>query len=129
MMAKAKVKADVVEDLDEEVTDDTEEMMSAKAAAVKLGTDGRTLRKFLRSKHGTIGQGKRWELDPDDFDQLKADFEAWGKGSRKKTDEPAKKKSKAKAETADADDEMPDADDLEEVLDDIEDLEDLEDLD
>ena len=64
-MAKRKA-AEVVEDeIDDEVddtatdeVDDTKssgsEMLSAKAAAALLGTDARTLRKFLRKQHGTM---------------------------------------------------------------------------
>lgn len=129
---------DEIETLEPEVddeVDDTEttkaesngEMLSSKAAATLIGTDGRTLRKFLRKKHGLVGQGQRWEIDPDDIDQLKAEFAEWGggKGSRsdgEKDKAAAKKKTKGKAATPPpADDELDD--------DEIAAIEEIDDLD
>lgn len=55
--------------------------LSAKEAATILGTDARTLRKFLRSKQGLVGQGNRWLLSPSKkaMDALRKEFEAWNK--------------------------------------------------
>ena len=119
------VELEELEDEAEEATEGTEgsgDMLTAKAAASKLGTDGRTLRKFLRSKHGTIGQGQRWEIDANDIDALKAEFLSWGKGGTKadkpKTDKPkTTKKEKVEA----AEEIAPDAA-IDEEFDAIEDL-------
>lgn len=100
---------------DTETTEETEgeEMLSAKAAATLIGTDARTLRKFLRKKNGLVGQGQRWAIDPSDIDGLKEEFAAWNKGG----DKPEK--------AAPTDEET--FDEVEEDL--LEELEDLEELD
>ena len=141
------VELDEVEETEDEADDPTEGKLSAKEAASKIGTDARTLRKFLRSKSGKIGQGNRWLIDPDDLDDLKREFEASRRprstddeGDEDTEDEPkpkAKKpkaKSKAKAKSTDKsndeiygsadEDEDPDEDDDDEfeVLDEIDDL-------
>ena len=126
----AKKKVEVIEELDEleeleEVAEEgaaSGEMLTAKQAASMLKTDGRTLRKFLRKKHGTVGQGQRWAIDAGDIDSLRKEFEAYQKGAAKdkadKADAPKKPKaSKPKAE------EVLDADD------DIAELEEIDDLD
>jgi len=120
MARKAKVVEAVDEEVEEleeletldEVTDDDNDteggdFLTAKAAASMLGTNGRTLRKFLRSKFGTVGQGKRWAISADEVDDLKAEFAKWSKGSRS---EP-----KPKAVEAAVDDD--DNDELEEIED------------
>lgn len=161
MATKKKAKVEVLdeleeleelEELDEEVEPAAEAiakdgMLTAKAAASMLGTDGRTLRKFLRKKNGVLGQGKRWELDPDDFDELKAEFDAAHKAPRKKAekaddgdDKPKGKVVKTKsAPIGGTDDELygpEDEDDLDDdaIIEDLADLtgpddDDLEDLD
>lgn len=66
----------------------TEEPLSAKGAARELGTDARTLRKFLRSDHSpfqAVGQGRRYEFDTDQFKKLKMKFEKWQKRNQLKT--------------------------------------------
>lgn len=141
------VELDEVEEDDDEPADDpTEGKLSAKEAAKAIGTDARTLRKFLRKKAGKVGQGNRWLIDPDDLKKLKAEFEA---SSRPKADadedddednepKPKAKKSKSKTKTKPAprksdeeiygsddedEDEDPDEDDDEfEVFDEIDDL-------
>lgn len=140
MMAKkaaAPVVEDEIDDLveldDVAVAEDTEEvtdggdMLTAKAAATKLGTDARTLRKFLRKKQGTVGQGQRWAISADDIPALKAEFDTWAKGARS-TEPKADKAPKAKAAKAQPKDEppAPDADELEEIDDLIEELDDLD---
>lgn len=118
MMATKAPKAEVLEELEEldDAVDSTTEGndgddgLTAKQAATMLGTDAKTLRKFLRSKNGTIGQGKRWAIAEDDIPALKADFEAWGTGKRKSepkaegTTPPAAKKKGSKVTTPPADD-------------------------
>lgn len=42
------------------------EPMSAKQLAIHFKTDARTIRKFLRSEFGMVGQGQRWAIDPDE---------------------------------------------------------------
>lgn len=150
MMAKKAAQVEEIEELDEldEVTEsasanDDEGMLTAKQAATKLGTDARTLRKFLRKKSGTIGQGQRWAINEDDMPSLKAEFDAWGKGGKTTPAKPttatkpaAKPAAKAKKSTAPVPDEdiYSDGDDEFEALDndallgmdEIDDLEDLE---
>lgn len=117
MMARKKVE--VIEEVDEvEEIEEAEEVetgtLTAKAAASRLGTDGRTLRKFLRSKFGLVGQGQRWSIEEDDLGSLAKEFKAWNKGSKK----PTKKK---KVEVPDADEELEEAE--------LEELEEIEELD
>jgi hypothetical protein len=101
-------------------------MLTAKAAATKLGTDARTLRKFLRKKQGTVGQGQRWAISADDLPALKAEFDTWAKGARS-TEPKADKAPKAKAKPQPKDEPpAPDADELEEIDDLIEELDDLD---
>lgn len=66
----------------------TEEPISAKGAARIIGTDARTLRKFLRSDawpYDPVGQGHRYEFTPDDMPRLQRGFEAWDHKQRSKT--------------------------------------------
>lgn len=125
LMAKKKVapvvEEDELEEL-EELDDAVEEVaeaegdenvLTAKAAASILGTDGRTLRKFLRKKHGTVGQGQRWEIDANDVDQLKVEFAAWAGGGKKESKPKATKPKPDAAPLADAElDELEEIDDL-----------------
>ena len=105
---------------DDEVTEASEvDGLTAKAVAKQFGTDGRTIRKFLRKEYGLVGQGKRWNIT-DDLDELKAKFDAWSKGSRSDT----KKKTKPPIDDVDEVAEL-DNDDLEA----IEEIDDLDDLD
>lgn len=58
----------------------TEEPISAKGAARTIGTDARTLRKFLRSSDSpfaAVGQGRRYEFTPQEVDKLKRKFDKW----------------------------------------------------
>lgn len=136
MMAKAKKAAPVVDDDDlEEIEDEVEvassegdagaEFLTAKQAASKLGTDGRTLRKFLRKKHGTIGQGKRWAISEGEFELLKIEFAAWAKGSGTPKGEKAKAKKASPAEDIEPIEEF----ELEEDNDELEMIDDIDDLD
>jgi enolase len=56
----------------------TAEKFSAKEAAIQLGTDARTLRKFLRSSpdFDSVGQGNRYEFTSKDIKALKKKFAA-----------------------------------------------------
>lgn len=131
MMARKKAVEvlDEVEELEEveleELDEPTEEgtaaegsgdMLTAKAAASKIGTDARTLRKFLRKKHGTVGQGQRWEVDINDVDALKAEFLAWAKGTKEaKADKPKVTKPKPDAEEPAADAELEEFEEIEDL--------------
>jgi hypothetical protein len=115
---------DEVEELEElddavevaDADDDGGDLLSAKEAAARIGTDARTLRKFLRKKNGLVGQGNRWAIDVNDVDALKAEFNAWAKGNKAAADE-KKAKAKVTAPPADDDDAFSeiDDDDLEEL--------------
>lgn len=52
------------------------EKLSAKQAAIQLGTDARTLRKFLRASDDfdAVGQGNRYEFDAKEMKKLKKLF-------------------------------------------------------
>lgn len=123
--------------------------LSAKETALKLGTDARTFRKFMRAtlpKDDQPGQGNRYNIEEADLKDLKKKFAGWqnGKAPKPETeevdDEPRKKKNKKgkkakQVEAEEIDDEVaeedldlddlegPDDDDLVEI--DDEDLEDL----
>lgn len=63
------------------------EKISAKQAAIEVGTDARTLRKFLRSDDcpfDAVGQGNRYEFTKTEVKKLKKLFIAWSAGSKKK---------------------------------------------
>lgn len=137
----AKKAAEVIEELDEleemgEATEsvDSGDKLTAKQAATLLKTDGRTLRKFLRKKHGTIGQGQRWEIDEADMPALKAEFEAFGRGTKAEPKAPgekapAKPKAPKGKSTPPSDDEIygPEVEALDnDALLDMEDIEDLD---
>jgi hypothetical protein len=56
------------------------ENYSAKQAAMRLATDARTFRKFLRSSHcsfGAVGQGKRYEFTHEELMTLRDEFIEW----------------------------------------------------
>lgn len=114
---------DEVEDLEEvdDVDGDDSEVegLTAKALAKLLGTNARDVRKFLRHEKGKVGQGKRWDIDPDQVDELRKKFAEWGKRTRK-----TEKKPKAPV----ADDAADEVEELNDELDDISDIEDLDDL-
>lgn len=58
----------------------TEELISAKGAAHRMGIDARTLRKFLRSDDSpfpAVGQGHRYNFTEQEFSKLKKRFEKW----------------------------------------------------
>lgn len=74
------------------------QMLSTKEAAAEIGTDARTLRKFIRSdscSFDAVGQGKRYEFSKKDVNQLKKAFLAWSGGAPSK-----KNKAMEQAEAA-----------------------------
>lgn len=66
----------------------TTEKFSAKEAAIQIGTDARTLRKFIRSSNDfdAVGQGNRYEFTKSEIKALKKAFLAWSSGSKPKKD-------------------------------------------
>lgn len=58
---------------------ETTSSLSAKEVAQELGTDARTVRKFLRKTYGTIGQGNRWSIQRKEVAKLKKAFDEWAK--------------------------------------------------
>lgn len=63
---------------------------SAKEAAIQLGTDARTLRKFLRSKQSPIdpvGQGARYTFTAKDIKKLRKAFDKWSTPTAKQIKE------------------------------------------
>ena len=113
------------------------EPLSAKEAATELGTDARTLRKFLRKKNGLVGQGQRWAIDRKDLKALKKEFDAWASGAAASKADKATKETKGKT-TPVPDDEIygdDDADELEDFTaldvneDELEELEELDEVD
>lgn len=105
------------------------EPLSAKEAATELGTDARTLRKFLRKRNGLVGQGQRWAIDRKDLKALKKEFDAWAKGTADKAE--AKATTKTTKSTPLTDEEIYGADDASDLDEDFEELNDdeLEELD
>lgn len=110
----------------------TAQKFSAKEAAAKLGTDARTLRKFIRSSDDfeAVGQGNRYEFTSQQIKALEKKF----KVTVTKTEKPKspKKKKQAPIEDAATDDEVQDEVDrtTEEVdLDDDDEVIDLEEID
>lgn len=93
----------------------TEDTVSAKELARQLGTDARTLRKFLRSDASPVeppGQGGRYEFTAKQVKKVTKAFEAWGTRKSTRTRKPP----------------MKDVTEIEEVTDN-EEIEDLEDSD
>ena len=63
---------------DDTTTDDTAETMTPKELANELGTDPKTVRKFLRSLSSERpGKGGRWAISTADLDAIKTRFENW----------------------------------------------------
>lgn len=80
----------------------TAEKFSAKEAAIQLGTDARTLRKFIRSSDDfdAVGQGNRYEFTSKEIKAMKKKFDAW---SGKKSKVNGTKVTKPKDEELDID--------------------------
>lgn len=63
--------------------------ITPKEFAAKVGSDGRTVRKFLRSTAGmndSVGKGQRWALESRQVASLAKKFAAWD-AARKIADE------------------------------------------
>lgn len=113
----------------------TAEKFSAKEAAAQIGTDARTLRKFIRQGKdlpiAPVGQGNRYEFTAKEIKALKKQFLAWG-GGKVEEATPAKKEKKGKATEAPTIEELNEAledgplseDEIDEVLEvELEDME------
>lgn len=58
--------------------------MNAQQAAEKIGTDAKTLRRFIRSPQSTfkaVGSGARYEFNEKDIPILRKKFEEWRAGA------------------------------------------------
>ena len=92
------------------------EPLSAKEAATRLGTDARTLRKFLRATRDGVGQGNRWSIEGSvkEIDKLTKEFQVWekAKGKSQRQVSPRLKDKVLQADDTDLDDE-----ELEDILD------------
>jgi hypothetical protein len=88
------------------------EPLSAKEAAQKVGTDARTLRKFLRATREGVGQGNRWSVEGSvkQLEKLQKEFDAWEKNKGKSS-----RQTEPKLKVIEADDE--DLDELDDELD------------
>jgi DNA-binding transcriptional MerR regulator len=64
-------------------------VLNTKQAAEKLGTDARTLRRFIRqdSTYSNAGSGGRYEFTDKDIPTLKKRFSEWQNSSREKAPE------------------------------------------
>lgn len=79
------------------------EAITPKQLVLLLKTNARTVRKFLRTQYGKVGQGNRWGVDEEELPKF---IEAWGEW-REKVDARGKDQA-AEAEEPDgeAEDEM-----------------------
>lgn len=64
--------------------------ITPKELAVRLDTDPRTVRKFLRSPEGMnakVGKGQRWAIEANQVRSLKARFARWEAAKATEADE------------------------------------------
>lgn len=55
----------------------TEQTLTTRDVAAKLGTDPRTLRRFLRASSQGVGTGSRYAVSASDVPALKKAFATW----------------------------------------------------
>ena len=113
--------------------------LSAKEAARELGTDARTLRKFLRAitpKEDQPGQGNRYHIEEKTIPKLKKQFADWSKPKTKPSDNGAEAEAiedfdedLITEEELDASDDEFDEEDVPDFSASDEDVEDAEDFD
>lgn len=77
------------------------EAITPKQLALMLKTNARTVRKFLRTQYGKVGQGNRWGVDADELPKFTEAWNAW----RERVDARGKDQG---AEVEDPDDEAED---------------------
>lgn len=66
--------------------------ITPKELAVRCDTDGRTMRKFLRSSAGLdmkVGKGHRWAIDSRKAKSLAKGFTAWNEARKAESDNDA----------------------------------------
>lgn len=66
--------------------------ITPKELAAELGTDARTVRKFLRSPAGfdaRVGKGQRWSIESKSVRSLKAKFTKWDEARQVAAEAPA----------------------------------------
>lgn len=68
-------------------TETKTDALTTRQVAEALGTDPRTLRKFLRSQERGVGAGSRYEFKQGDIADLKKGFAAWSTKEKKARDE------------------------------------------
>lgn len=71
--------------------------LTTREVADRVGTEPRTLRRFLRANDRGVGAGSRYEFGPDDVADLKKRFTEWQKADdakREAKDAPATPKAK-----------------------------------
>lgn len=90
--------------------------LSAKEVAQELGTDARTVRKFLRKQYGNVGQGNRWGIERKEVAGLKKAFKEWAKPEEPK---PTKAVSPVTSEIEEIED-LEELDEIAELIDDEE---------
>lgn len=64
--------------------------ISVKEFAAQVDSDGRTVRKFLRSENGLnqkVGKGHRWAIDSRKVNSLKKRFIQWNEAKSNSTDD------------------------------------------
>lgn len=64
--------------------------ITPKEFAAKVGSDGRTVRKFLRSDAGfgdKVGKGQRWAIEAKQVKSLTTRFNRWLEAKQAKTEE------------------------------------------
>lgn len=64
--------------------------ITPKEFAAKVGSDGRTVRKFLRSEQGLndrVGKGQRWAIEAKQVKSLTTRFNRWLEAKQPKQDE------------------------------------------
>lgn len=71
------------------------EAITPKQLALMLKSNARTVRKFLRTQYGKVGQGNRWGVEVDElrqfteaWDQWRAKIDARSKVQEAETEEP-----------------------------------------
>ena len=64
--------------------------ITPKEFAAKVGSDGRTVRKFLRSEQGLndrVGKGQRWAIESKQVASLTKRFNRWVEAKQPKPDD------------------------------------------
>lgn len=79
-----------------------EKTLTAGQFAEKLGTDGKTARRFLRKQGMGVGQGNRYEIPTSAVRRLSAEYRKWAKAEAEaKAAREAEKAKKAESDTQD----------------------------